>query len=350
MSRAKGPPGRIAARMAITLVTAITMAPAAQAANAALIEAAKKEGQVVWYTTLIVNQAIRPLQDAFEKKYPGVKLQYSRADDAPTALKILSEARAGRVQADVFDSLYSMIAVHRAGLIAPYRPPNIDQFPADLKDKDGNWTALVVYVFGTGVNVETVRLAQAPKTLQDLLDPKWKGRIAWHASSVAGAAGFIGYILTSMGEDRGMQYLRALSRQQIINVEASSRAVLDQVIAGEYPLALMMFINHAVISARKGAPSAWLKIEPMAVALDAISLLKDARHPNAARLLIDFLTSEEGQQVLRQADYLPALPGVPTAVPGLRPADGKFQATYLRPEDVDRNMARWSKVVEELFR
>jgi ABC-type Fe3+ transport system substrate-binding protein len=337
--------------MAMMLVIAVMLAPAARATDAALVEAAKKEGRVVWYTTLIVNQAIRPLQAAFEKKYPGVKLQYSRADDAATALKVLSEARAGRVQADVFDSLYSMIAIQRAGLIAPYRPPNIDQFPPDLKDKEGYWTALLVYVFGTGVNVDMVPLGQAPKTLQDLLDPKWKGRIAWHASSVAGAAGFIGYILTSMGEDRGMQYLRALSRQQIIiNVEASSRAVLDQVIAGEYPLALMMFINHAVISARKGAPSAWLKIEPMPVALDAVSLLKDAPHPSAAKLLIDFLTSEEGQQVFRQADYLPALPGVPTVVPGLRPADGKFQATYLRPQDVDRNVVRWSKVVEELFR
>ena len=354
MTRAGRASGRIAAGIATALASllavAVALAPAARAADAALIEAAKKEGQVVWYTTLIVNQAVRPLQEAFEKKYPGVKLQYSRADDAPTALKILSEARAGRVQADVFDSLYSMIAVQRAGLIASYRPPNIDQIPADLKDADGYWTALLVYVFGVGVNVGMVPLAQAPKTLQDLTDPKWKGRIAWHASSVAGAAGFIGYVLTSMGEERGMQYLRALSRQQIINVEASSRAVLDQVIAGEYPLALMMFINHAVISARKGAPSAWLKIEPMAVALDAISLLKDAPHPNAAKLLIDFLISDEGQQVLRQADYLPALPGVPTMVPGLRPADGKFQATYLRPAEIDRNMVRWSKVVEELFR
>ena len=112
----------------------------------------------------------------------------------------------------------------------------------------------------------------------------------------------------------------------------------------------MMFINHAVISARKGAPSAWLKIEPMPVALDAVSLIKDAPHPNAARLLIEFLTSEEGQQVFRQADYLPALPGVPTKLPGLRPADGKFEATYLRPAEIDRNMSRWSKVVEDLFR
>jgi len=342
-------PGRIAAMVAIATMLA-PAARAARAADAALIETAKKEGQVVWYTTLIVNQAVRPLQEAFERKFPGIKLQYSRADDAPTALKILSEARAGRVQADVFDSLYAMIAVARAGLIAPYRPPNIDQIPADLKDPDGMWTALLVYVFAPGINTRMVPLNQAPKTREDLLDPKWQGRIAWHASSFAGAAGFAGSVLTSMGEEPGMAYLRALSRQRIVNVEASSRAVLDQVIAGEYPLALMMFINHAVISARKGAPSAWLKIEPMPVALDAVSLLKDAPHPSAARLLIDFLVSEEGQQVLRQADYLPALPGVSTMAPGLRPADGKFQATYLRPAEVDRNMAHWSKVVEELFR
>jgi iron(III) transport system substrate-binding protein len=91
-------------------------------------------------------------------------------------------------------------------------------------------------------------------------------------------------------------------------------------------------------------------MEPMPVALDAVSVLKDAPHPNAARLLAEFLTSEDGQQVLRQADYLPALPSVPTMVPGLRPADGKYQATYLRPEEAERNMARWSKVVEDLFR
>jgi ABC-type Fe3+ transport system substrate-binding protein len=335
---------------AVVLAMLLAPLPAARAADGALIEAARREGQVVWYTTLIVNQAIRPLQEAFEKKYPGVKLQYSRADDAPTALKILSEARAGRVQADVFDSLYSMIAVERAGLIAPYRSPSFERIPDELKDKDGYWTALLVYVFGPGINVNMVPPDQAPRALTDLLDPKWKGKIGWHASSVAGATGFVGSILTGMGEERGMEYLRALAKQKIINVEASSRVVLDQVISGEYPLALMIFINHAVISARKGAPSAWLKIEPMPVALDAISLLKDAPHPNAARLLIDFLTSEDGQQVLRRADYLPALPDVPTLVPGLRPADGKFQATYLRPVEVDRNVAHWSKVVEDLFR
>jgi ABC-type Fe3+ transport system substrate-binding protein len=322
----------------------------ARAADQATIAAAKAEGQVVWYTTLIVNQAIRPLQQAFEQKYPGVKLVYSRADETPTALKILAEGNAGRMQVDVSDGLSNMIALRREGLLAPYRPPNTAQYPVALKDPDGYWHAILIYVFAPGLNTDLVPLAQAPKTLRDLLDPRWRGKMAWNPSSIAGAVGFVGNALLSMGDADGMNYLRALSKQQIVNVEASSRAILDQVIAGEYPIGLMMFNHHTVISARKGAPSVWLKIEPVPVALDAVSLIKDAPHPNAAKLLIEFLTSEEGQQVLRQADYLPALPSVPALSAGLRPEDGGFKATYLSPELVDRHMPEWSKVVTDLFR
>jgi ABC-type Fe3+ transport system substrate-binding protein len=320
------------------------------AADRALIEAAGREGKVVWYTTLIVNQAIRPLQQAFERKYPGVRLEYSRADDSPTALKILTEARAGGVQADIFDGLYNMVALRRAGLLAPYRPANVEQFPQALRDPDGYWIAILIYVFAAGVNTSLVPVSEAPRTLRDLLDPRWRGKMAWNPNSIAGAPGFVGNVLTSMGEERGMDYLRALGRQQIVNVEASSRAILDQVIAGEYPIGLMMFNHHTVISARKGAPTTWLKLEPLPVAPDGIALLKDAPHPNAARLLMEFLTSNEGQQVLRQADYLPALSTVPALDPGLRPEDGGFQATYLSPPALDRDMPRWSRIVSDLFR
>src|SRR3954471_6683323 len=113
----------------------ITAAPA-RAADAALIEAAKKEGKVVWYTTLIVNQAIRPLKEAFEKKYPGIELQFTRADESPTAAKIIAEAGAGRVQADVFDGISNMIPLKRAGVLAPYVPELAGQYPAETKDKD----------------------------------------------------------------------------------------------------------------------------------------------------------------------------------------------------------------------
>jgi len=322
----------------------------APAADAALIEAAKNERQVVWYTTLIINQAIRPLKDAFERKYPGIELQFARADESPTAAKILAEASAGRVQADVFDGISNMVPLKRAGILAPYVPTAADQYPTEMKDKDGYWIAILLYVFSPGINTALIAKEQAPKTYQDLLDPKWKGKMAWNPSSIAGAIGFVGNIIMSMGEDRGTEYLKALATQRISNIEASSRAILDQVIAGEFPMGLMMFNHHAVISAQKGAPTDWLRMEPVPVAFDAVGILKDAPHPNAARLLVDFLTSEEGQKVLQKADYLPAMPSVPAMKVGLRPEDGGFKATYLRPDEIYDRIPRWIKTVSDLFR
>ena len=88
----------------------------------------------------------------------------------------------------------------------------------------------------------------------------------------------------------------------------------------------------------------------MPVALDAVEILKDAPHPNAARLLVEFLTSEAGQRVLQKADYLPAMPGVTAMKPGLWPEDGKFKATFLRPDAVHDRIPGWIKIVNELFR
>jgi ABC-type Fe3+ transport system substrate-binding protein len=329
---------------------AIAASAAANAADPALIEAAKKEGRVVWYTTLIVNQAIRPLKAAFEKKYPGIELQYARADETPTAAKILEEGVAGRLQADVFDGITNMIPLKRARLLASYAPAAADRYPQELKDANGHWNALLLYVFAPGINTTLVPKDRAPSTYQALLDPQWTGKMAWNPSSIAGAIGFVGNILTSMGEERGMDYLRALSAQKIVNVEASARAILDQVIAGEYAIGLMSFNHHTVISAQKGAPSDWLKLEPVPVAFDAAGLLKDAPHPNAARLLIEFLTSEEGQIVLQKADYLPAMPSVPAMKSGLRPEDGDFKAMFFRPEETYDRIPHWVKVVNNLFK
>src|SRR5215813_14165749 len=137
-------PGQRATLIGFLALTVAIASQKSHAADAALIDAARKEGKVIWYTTLIVNQAIRPLKDAFEKKYPGIEVQYTRADDAPTAAKILAEAQAGRVQADLFDGITNMVPLKRAGLVAPHVPPTAGQIPADLKDKDGYWITILV--------------------------------------------------------------------------------------------------------------------------------------------------------------------------------------------------------------
>jgi iron(III) transport system substrate-binding protein len=339
-----------ASRLLSALAALCLSAAPLRAADQSVIDAAKKEGKVVWYTTLIVNQVVLPLKAAFEKKYPGVTLEYSRNDEGPTAIRLLNEAKSGRMQADVFDGLTVNVPLKREGLLARIDVPNAADYPTEMKDQDGTWHALLLFVFTPGFNTNLVSKAEAPKTYKDLLDPKWKGKMAWNPNSSAGALGFVGNILTSMGQEAGMAYLRELAKQQIVNVEASSRAILDQVIAGEYPIGLMMFNNHTVISARKGAPSDWLPMEPVPVAFDSLGILKNGPHPNAAKLLVEFLLSEEGQQVLKEADYLPALPKVPAMKPGMRPEDGGFKATWLRPDIVDPQMPTWSRVAKELFR
>lgn len=337
----------------VRIVCAVALALIVGHANAAdqsTIDAAKKEGQVVWYTTLIVNQIIRPIKTAFEKKYPGVTLQFTRADDLVTSAKILAEGQAGRVQADIFDGIANMLPLQEAGLLAPFTVPNAADYPAELKARDGYWIAEIMYVFTPGINTSLLPKDQAPKTFADLLDPKLSGKMAWNGSSMAGAYGFVANVLTSMGEEKGMTYLRALAKQRVVNVEASSRAVLDQVIAGEYWMNLMAFNHHVVISARKGAPCDWLKLEPAPVMLDALGLIKQARHPHAAQLLLDFLLSPDGQKVFQQSDYLPVLPSVPPVVAGLRPGEGGFKADFLQPEQIYRNLPKWQKVTQDLFR
>jgi iron(III) transport system substrate-binding protein len=162
--------------------------------------------------------------------------------------------------------------------------------------------------------------------------------------------GFVGTVLAEMGEQDGMAYLRAFSKQKVANVAGAAREVLDQVIAGEYAIGLQIFNHHAVISAKKGAPVDWIKMEPATGTLAVISIHKNAPHPNAAKLLVDFITSREGQQVYRDADYLTADPAVPARDPALKPEDGHFRVRFFAPEAIEANMPRWKQIFDDLFR
>lgn len=340
--------GRASIVAAIAAALALATAPA-RAADPALIAAAKQEGQVVWYTTLIVSQAIRPLVHAFEEKYPGIEVRYSRADSGPTALKILTEKRAGKMQADVFDGAGTVPPLVQAGVVADYLPPTADLYPAELKDPNRHWIAINLYFLTPGYNTSLVAKDEVPRTLDDLLAPKWRGKLAWSVGIPAGSGSFIGAILETMGEATGMDYLRALAKQQIVNVDATARAVLDQVIAGEYPIALEIFNHHAALSAAKGAPVDWVKMEPVAAPISVASLVKDSPHPNAGKLLLDFLTSEEGQKVLAAVDYIPALPSVPARIATLKPEAGGFKAFVMPPELFAQKGEHWMDVAKRLF-
>jgi ABC-type Fe3+ transport system substrate-binding protein len=321
------------------------------AADASLIAAAKKEGTVVWYVSLIQNQIVRPIAEAFEKKY-GIKVEYPSGTTTDMALKLLTESRAGKIQADVSHGGSVIGPVMAAGLVEKFVPSSAANYPSEYKNPSGYWTGECLNFLVATINTERVSPADAPKTYQDLLDPKWSnGKIAWTVQmSQSGAAGFIGTILTAMGQDAGTSYLQKLAKQKLVNVPANQRVVLDQVISGQHALALATFNHHAEISIAKGAPIKWLKLEPVTGTVDVIFLLKNAPHPNAGKLLIDFVLSSEGQNVFKKAGYIPADPHVPADIPGLKPEAGGFKAVILTPENIMKNMQTWVDVYDKYFK
>jgi ABC-type Fe3+ transport system substrate-binding protein len=323
----------------------------AYAIDASVIEAAKKEGEVVWYSTQIISQLVRPVTVAFEKKYPGIKVRAIRANASEVAVRILNESRAGRVQSDVFDGTSTVVPLKKEGYVLQWQPDAAKAYPALYKDPEGYWVANNLFINTPGFNTGLVPKGTEPRSYRDLLDPKWQGKLAWNGlPSTSGSAGFIGNVLAEMGQDKGMAYLRELSKQRITNVAGSAREVLDQVIAGEYAIALQIFNHHAVISAKKGAPVDWIKMEPATGSLSVISIHKGAPHPNAAKLLVDFIISKQGQEVFRDADYITADPAVPSLDPTLKPEQGHFRVHFFSPEAIEDNMPKWKQVFDDLFR
>jgi ABC-type Fe3+ transport system substrate-binding protein len=335
--------------LAAAAMLACAFSPA-RAADQALIDAAKKEGSVVWYTTQIIDQFARPAAQAFEKKY-GVKVSYVRANSNEVALRVMNEAKAGKMQADVFDGTGAAASLKKEGVVAKFVPENAKRFPQQYIDPEGFWVATNLYVLTPGYNTELIAKGSQPKTFQDLLDPKYKGKIAWNSTpSTSAGPGFVGIVLESMGQEKGVAYLRELAKQQPSGLAVAARQVLDQVIAGEYAIALNIFNNHAVISAAKGAPVDWIPMDPALGVLSVISVTKDAPHPNAGKLFLEFLMSEEGQKLYRDADYLPVDPNVPPKDLALRPDGVKFRAIYKTPEEIEREMPRWNEVFKSIFR
>jgi ABC-type Fe3+ transport system substrate-binding protein len=327
----------------------LSSAPAC-AADAALIAAAQKEGQVTWYTTQITNQFGRPAMEAFQKRY-GIRVNFIRADSIELAVRLSNEAQAGRMQADVFDGTSTAPPVKRAGLALKWLPDRARAWPPEYRDPEEYWVATNVYVHSPAYNTNLVPKGSEPRTYQDLVDPRWKGKMAWatHATS-SGALGFIGTVLAELGEAQGKAYLRALARQDIIRLGGSARTLVDQSIAGEYPLVLQIFNHQPVISARRGAPIDWIPMSPAMAVLCVASVTKDAPHPNAGKLLVDFLVSDEAQKIFRDADYIPAAPDVPPREPALRPDGKRLRGIFFSPEETDASMPHWLDVYNEIFR
>ena len=193
-----------------------------------LEEGAKKEGKIVVYSSMIENQAIRPLAAGFMKKYPTIKVEYFWAETDQLLPKILAEKRANNLIGDIFEVGSGAIFAMKANAVTPFYSDHFKEYPKELVDPKGMWTSTRVSYFGTAYNTREIPSGTAPKTYDGLLDPKFKGKLAWRAGNETGATLFIGNIVIARGEKEAEAYLKKLSEQKIINYGGSARALVDR--------------------------------------------------------------------------------------------------------------------------
>ena len=322
--------------------------PEARAADAALVADAQKEGEVLWYTTQIVNPLVTRLADAFKTRY-GVTLKYVRANSTEIALRLVAEARAGKVQADVYDGTTTAEALKREKLALKWLPEIAATLPRDYVDPEGYWVATNFYVITAAYNTDLIKPGAEPKDWDGLLDPSLAGQIVWgNTVSISAAPGFIGAVLKTLGTDKGMAYLKRLAAQKPAGVGAAARVVLDQAIAGEYKVALQIFPEHADQDSRKGAPIRWIPMRPaMSAIVSTTGVLANSPHPAAGKLFLDFLLSEEGQSIYRDAYYSPANPKVEPINPDFKP--GRYPTVFLSPREAMDDLPKWTGIFKDLF-
>src|SRR3989338_6843024 len=263
-----------------------------------ILEGAKKEGQVVFYGSMEIQNS-QKLASLFEKKYPFIKANVTRISSERMTTRLVSEAQAGKVSADVVhQSGFDFYGVLQKGVFESYNSPERAAFPAEYKDEKGFWTINSATLNVIGYNSRLVPPGEAPKSFWDLANPKWKGKILMDENESKWMAGMISYY----GEAKGMELMRKLATQEI-QFRAGHTQIQTLAAAGEREVVGVAFANGVERLKNEGAPMDWIAAEPIIGLTFGFRLVKGAPHPNAARLFIDFVLSREGQQAIAEANY-----------------------------------------------
>jgi ABC-type Fe3+ transport system substrate-binding protein len=318
-----------------------------------LIEGAKREGQVVIYGALIQNQAMRPIAEGFGKKYPFIRITTWRADSEAIVQKASAEVRANNVVADLVEGTGAGEEAVEANIAQPYYAPAVAGFPETYRNRAGLWAPTRLSYYSIAYNTRLVPPDRVPKSYEDLLDPRWQGKMAWRIGSSTGTPLFLTNLRLAWGEEKARAYFERLKDQKIVNFGAgSARTLVDRVIAGEYAIALNIFAHHPLISKGKGAPVNSQLMEPVATTAATMSVVKGLHHPYSAMLLADYILSKEGQGILARAEYFPVDPEV-APLPGLAavvPRVAGVAENFVGPDQLIKYTDSSEDIFQKLFR
>ena len=266
----------------------------AQTDLSALIAGAKQEKEVVWYTTTSAadNQAIVA---GFNRKYPSLKVQTLRTTGEKLRQRVLTETSSGQYFADALSSnSMEMELLKSRNLLQPYDAPEAANYPAATKDRERYFTAIYARNFVMGYNTAMIPEKDRPKDWPDLLDPKWNGKIGIDEEEFE----WYGTLIDYWGRERAGKFIRALAAQQP-QLRRGHSLLAQLLAAGEFPISIVFPFEIEQLK-RRGAPVDWSATsDPIVTSINVIGLAAKAPHPNGAKLLINYILSEEGQNIRR---------------------------------------------------
>lgn len=260
-----------------------------------LTDGARKEGQLTFYD---VHTGFRAVAQEFEKKYPFIKVAETRTDGKELFTRVMEEYAAGRFLVDVINLTDLIALLQREGILQEFFSPHLSAYGDEYKSRGKAgifYLADLENYIGLGFNTAKVPKAEAPKTLKDLLDPKWKGRMSITVNTTG--ISWVGNALEVMGRD----YIEKLGNQDVKVQSISGAALLGLVASGEVPLSPTIFDDNVLAAKRKGAPVEWRPLEPVVTFVHSAALTAKSPHPHAAMLFLDYLHSKEGQQAVMKA-------------------------------------------------
>lgn len=306
-----------------------------------LVAPAKREGRVVVYGSM-ESDIFEVIQKVFEQKY-GIPVEYFRAASNRVLDRVLTESRAGKPLYDVVLTNRSpMLILKKENIFAKYTSPTYETYPANTRDRDGilspSYRVVVVSVL---FNTRLVKPEETPKTLNDLLDPKWKGKIVMPDPNVHTTTAVW---LSNLEKVLGTQYRSFVERLAgQVSLAESFLPVAQKVILGEFPLGIT-YVKYVYVFGKDGAPLDYVRLNPVLAEAHHVGVGAKAPHPNAARLFVDLFTSKLGLLALAQAGEFVLVPGV---YPPIKDAD-KLRIVMM--EDLDeQELAKFKSTTGALF-
>jgi iron(III) transport system substrate-binding protein len=270
-----------------------------------LLSQAKKEGEVILYTTMTVRD-FEFFNKAAKEKYPFLNIRHVYLSSARQTARVMQEFRASRVQADVLgNSPETLVYLKQQGVLGQYRSPEVKNLLKGSWDPDGYWSGITTDLLVTGFNPKLIAKAAAPKNYDDYLKPQFKSQLAVNRG--------VPYPLTGMvslrGEEQGVAYFKRLAQQDLRLVEGYTHTI-NLMAAGEYPITTFMQVSKLDAMKRKDAPVDWIPSPQTLATISTVAMVKNPLHPAAAQLLIDFYLSAEGQRGLAATGKIPLRRGV----------------------------------------